>query len=640
MKFDFSGWATKYGIKCTDGRTIRKNAFAHMDGEVIPLMWNHYDNSPSNVIGKAYLEHRDGEGLYVYGSFNDNEIAQDAKEAVKHGDLTHLSIRANHLKEQAKQVLHGMVREVSLVIAGANSEAVIDTVMAHDDGTVDEIVVEWYPDELEHKDGGNKKFPFKKEDDDEEDTENEDDSKEEPTDDESKDDEEETPKKKKEKKDMQHADGDGEKTVQDVIDSMNEEQQNVLYYLVGQAAEGGDGEDMEHADEDYNDYEEDSEMKHNIFDHETEEKNGVLSHADQLEIIQSAKENRSSLKQAWESFSLSHADDDYGVQDIEWLFPEYQNLNNPPDWIKRDTGWVSIVMNGVHKTPFSRIKSMFADIREDEARAKGYMKGNRKKEEVFSLLKRTTDPQTIYKKQKLDRDDILDITSFDIVAWIKGEMRMMLDEEIARAILIGDGRLASDDDKIHEQHVRSILADDSLYSVKVPITYPAKKNGESDEDFENRVAKTLIRNIIKAKKEYKGSGSPKLFTTENYLTDMLLIEDATGRIIYESVDKLKNTLRVSDIVTVEVMDGATYTLQGTEYNVVGIIVNLQDYNVGADKGGAVSMFEDFDIDYNQEKYLIETRISGALTKPFSALVILEKAAVAGGGSNSGSNSNP
>jgi len=640
MKFDFSGWATKYGVKCTDGRTIRKNAFAHMDGEEVPLMWNHYDNSPSNVIGKAYLEHRDGEGLYAYASFNNNPIAEDCKEAVRHGDLTHLSIRANHLKEQAKQVLHGMVREVSLVIAGANKEAKIDTVMAHSEDGEDgyEAILEWYPDELEHTDGGKKKFPFKKdEDDDEEDTEEEGDSEEESEEEsegDEEDDEEAPDKKKKEKKDMQHADEGGDKTVEDVINSMSEEQQQVLYYLVGQAAEGGaaEGDEVEHSDnEDYD--EEDFEMKHNVFDQETEEATGVLSHADQLEIIQNAKAERGSLKQAWENFSLAHADGDYGVQDIEWLFPEYQNLNNPPEWLKRDTGWVSIVMNGVHKTPFSRIKSMQADIREDDARAKGYMKGNRKKEEVFSLLKRTTDPQTIYKKQKLDRDDIIDITSFDVVAWIKAEMRMMLDEEIARAILIGDGRLPSDDDKIQEQHVRSILADDELYSVKVPIVFPAKKSGESDEDYEQRVAKKLIRSIIKAKKEYKGSGSPKFFTTETYLTDMLLIEDSTGRIIYESQDKLKNTLRVSDIVTVEAMEGATYTFKGVEYNVVGIIVNLQDYNVGADKGGAVSMFEDFDIDYNQEKYLIETRISGALTKPFSALVILEKAetTTSGGG---------
>ena len=609
-----------------------------MDGEVLPLVWNHYDNSPSNVIGKAYLEHRDGEGLYVYGSFNKNPIAEDAKEAVVHGDLTHLSIRANHLKERAKQVLHGMVREVSLVIAGANSEAVIDTVMAHDDGSLDDITIEWYPDELEHSDGGSKKFPFKKKD---EDYDDEDESDED--DDEPEEDEAPTKKKKENKsmKGMKHADDGGDQTIQDIVDSMNDDQKEVLYYLVGQAAEGGiddddDGE-AEHGDyyDDY-DYEEDYDMKHNVFDHETEESEGILSHAEQLSIIQSAKNDRSSLRQAWEDYAsnnLVHGDDDYGVKDIEWLFPEYHNLNNPPEWLKRDTGWVQVVMNGVHKTPFSRIKSMQADIREDDARAKGYMKGNRKKEEVFSLLKRTTDPQTVYKKQKLDRDDIIDITSFDIVAWIKAEMRMMLDEEIARAVLIGDGRLASDDDKISEDHVRSIMADDELYSVKVPVTYPAKGSGESDEDYEQRKSKKLIRQIIKAKKEYKGSGSPKFFTTENYLTDMLLIEDTNGRIIYDSVDKLKNTLRVTDIVTVEAMEGSKYTYKGIEYDVVGIIVNLQDYNVGADKGGAVSMFEDFDIDYNQEKYLIETRISGALIKPFSALVILEKPATTGGSTN-------
>ena len=628
--YDFAGWATRNDLKCSDGRTIRRGAFAHQNGETVPLVWNHGHNDPDNVLGHAVLENRE-DGVYAYCSFNDTPKAQRAKEAVRHGDINQLSIWARQLKQKGSDVMHGMIREVSLVIAGANPGAYIDTEsFAHSD-LIDDfyegesgIIYTGIDFELAHSDDDDrKKRPFPPEDDEESDSDSDsEDSKDSKEDDEK--------KKKKEDEDVEHSE-DSEKTVEDVFNTLNDEQRKVVYAMLGAAAEHAGGEAKHSDDDDYYEQEE-NEMKHNVFDHETEEVENVLSHADQLEIITEAKENRTSLRKAWEGFSLAHADD-YGVKDIEWLFPEYRNLNTPPEFIKREMDWVPVVMNGVHKTPFSRIKSMQADIREDEARAKGYIKGRRKKEEVFSLLKRTTDPQTIYKKQKLDRDDIIDITDFDVVAWIKAEMRMMLDEEIARAILIGDGRAVSDDDKIQEQHVRSILNDDELYSVKVPIVVPKQKSGEDDDQFDQRKAKKIIREVIKARKLYKGSGNPVLFTTEDYLTSMLLIEDGMGRIIYESVEKLKNTLRVSAIHTVEVMDGYQFVnveegnggvSQNVTYNLVGLIVNLKDYNVGADKGGSVSMFEDFDIDYNQEKYLIETRMSGALIKPFSALVILEK----------------
>jgi hypothetical protein len=409
-----------------------------------------------------------------------------------------------------------------------------------------------------------------------------------------------------EKKKLQHADGD--ETVEEVFNTLNDKQKKAVYAIFEAALEK-EGE-AEHSD-----FEQEGEqMKHNVFDTEMENEGMTLSHDDMQTILDDGK-RLGSLK---ESF-LAHADD-YGIKDIDWLFPEARNLNTPPDWIKRETDWVQGVLNGVHKTPFSRIKSMFADIREDEARARGYIKGKRKKEEVFSLLKRTTDPQTIYKKQKLDRDDIVDITDFDVVAWIKAEMRMMLDEEIARAILVGDGRLASSDDKIQEAHVRSILNDDELYSLKKNVEFTAAE--KADPDYDQIKAKKIINLVIKARKDYKGSGNPTLYTTEDFVTDCLLLEDGIGHKLYKTEEELRTALRVSKIVTVPVLEGVTREDgQGVEHSLIGIIVNLSDYNVGADKGGAISMFDDFDIDYNQYKYLIETRISGALIKPFSALVI-------------------
>ena len=573
MKYDFSGWATKNNLKCSDGRTIMRDAFKNNDGQTVPLVWNHQHNDPLNVLGHAVLENRES-GVYAYCKFNDTEAGKNAKMLVEHGDVKALSIYANQLKQKGGNVEHGVIREVSLVLAGANPGAFIDSILRHGEASDEEGVI-YTGEEIElfHAD---------------EKVQNE-------------------VKEEKEVSDKK------ERTVQDVVDSMTEEQRNVMYALIGQALEG---EAAEHSNIDNGG---EDEMKHNVFENDNQNNNDVLTHAEMEAILRDAK-RCGSLKEA----VLQHADGDliydtYGIkpnadgEGISMLFPEYKNLNNTPEFLKRDTGWVAQVMAAVHHTPFSRIKSMFADIREDEARALGYMKGDLKKEEVFSLLKRTTDPQTIYKKQKLHRDDVIDITSFDVVAWIKQEMRMMLEEEIARAILIGDGRLADDDNKIQQQHIRSIANEDSLFAIH--------KDLEVAEGEER--AKGFIKTVIRARKDYKGSGEPTMFLAEEMLVEMLLLEDKNGRIIYESEAALARALRVKNIVSVPVMEGAK-NLDKSK-NVLAIVVNLKDYNVGADKGGAVAMFEDFDIDYNAQKYLIETRCSGALVKPFSAIVIEENA---------------
>ena len=569
-KYDFSGWATKNDLQCSDGRTIRRDAFKDNDGQTVPLVWNHQHNDSQNVLGHALLENRP-EGVYAYCKFNDTPAGKNAKMLVEHGDVSALSIYANRLKQNQGNVTHGVIREVSLVLAGANPGAFIDSIMRHGECSDEEAVI--YTGEdlvLEHAD----------------------------------------------KEDEMENDNKKEKTVQDVVDSMSEEQRNVMYALIGQALE-----DVKHSDDAENQNEnngegEDNEMKHNVFENDNNKQNNTLSHAEMENIFKQAK-RLGSLKEAVLSHADEHGDaiyDTYGIkpnkdgEGISMLFPEYKNLNNVPEFIKRDTGWVALVMAGVHHTPFSRIKSMFADIREDEARALGYMKGDLKKEEVFSLLKRTTDPQTIYKKQKLHRDDVIDITSFDVVAWIKAEMRMMLEEEIARAILIGDGRLADDDNKIQQQHIRSIANEDALFAIHKDLQVA---EGEDE-------AKGFIKTVLRARKEYKGSGEPTMFLSEDMLVEMLLLEDKNGRVIYESEQALARALRVRNIVTVPVMEGAK-NAKGKE--ILAIVVNLKDYNVGADKGGAVAMFEDFDIDYNAQKYLIETRCSGALVKPFSAIVI-------------------
>lgn len=583
MKYDFSGWATRNNIKCSDGRTILKDAFKQHDGQTVPLVWNHQHNESANVLGHAVLENRD-EGVYAYCTFNDTEAGKNAKLLVEHGDVTALSIYANQLKQKGSNVMHGTIREVSLVLAGANPGAFIDSVIRHGEFCEDEAVI--YTGEeltLQHADDPSDKAD------------------------------------EKDKKGDDEVDN-NEKTIKDVVDSMSEEQKNVLYALVGQALEG---KEMAQSaiEENENNIEEDGgeqEMKHNVFEGKETENNNVLSH-DAMETILKDAKRYGSLK---ESF-LAHADS-YGIKDIEWLFPDAKNVNMPPDFIKRDDSYVQKVMRGVHHVPFSRIKSMHADITADQARAKGYIKGKLKKEEVFTLLKRTTSPTTIYKKQKLDRDDVVDITDFDVVAWLKMEMRMMLDEEIARAILVGDGRSSSDDDKINEMCIRPIASDADLYCVKAPVSVAAAAT-------EDDIAKAFIRTVIKSRKEYKGSGSPTLFTTEDVITNCLLLEDKNGRVIYDTVDKLATALRVKEIVAVEVMENAKTKVNEVEKPLMAIMVNLVDYYVGADKGGAINMFDDFDIDYNQQKYLMETRCSGALVKPYSAVAVALDQAAAGGG---------
>ena len=600
-KFDFSGWATRNNLRCADGRTIRRDAFKDQDGKTVPLVWMHMHDNPDNVLGHALLENRN-DGVYAYCKFNETSSGKNAKELVEHGDVTSLSIYANQLKQQSGDVLHGVIREVSLVLAGANPGAYIDVPMlAHGDQMVeseDEAII--YTGEelsLSHSDDEGAE--------------------------------------KAEEEDEMAANNDA--TIQEVFDGMSDEEKNVVYYMIGQAVEEARNEaaeddyDDEDADEEDEDYEEDDDVSHNLFEYDMPE--NTLSHADMEQIFDDAK-RIGSLKEAvlqhQESGVLQHDvyNDDgtvqnYGIANIDYLFPDYQTIDGQPPFIKRNDEWVSTVMNGVHHTPFSRVKSVYANITMDEARAKGYMKGNRKAEEVFSLLKRTTDPQTIYKKQKIDRDDTIDITDFDAVAYLKSEMRAMLDEEAARAILIGDGRLATDDDKIFENHIRPIANDDELYTIRVGVTAGAD---------DAATAKNAIRAMIKSRKFYKGSGNLTFFTTEDWLSEMLLMEDGFGHALYKSTAELATKMRVNKIVTVPVLEGAVVN----GHPLFGIAVDLKDYNVGADKGGAVNMFDDFDIDFNQMKYLIETRISGALTKPYSAVVIKRGTAQQSGG-NSGSN---
>lgn len=566
--FDFSGWATRNNLKCSDGRTIMKDAFKHNNGQTVPLVWNHQHNDPLNVLGHALLENRD-EGVYAYCQFNETESGKNAKLLVEHGDVSALSIYANQLKQNGSNVLHGAIREVSLVLAGANPGAFIDSIIRHGEVADEEAIIYTGEDiSLYHA--------------------------EEQKEDKSLDKEYEVKNEKKE----------DEETVADVFNTLNEKQKTVVYAMIGQALEENE-ESEENNDENNDDFKGGNKvMKHNVFDEEGIMQDDVLSHSDMEAIFADAK-RYGSLKDSM----LAH-----GIEQIDFLFPDAQNITNTPQFIQRDMGWVQKVMGSVHHTPFSRIKSILADITEEDARAKGYIKGKLKKEEVFSLLKRTTTPTTIYKKQKLDRDDVIDITDFDVVAWLKSEMRVMLDEEIARASLVGDGRLASSDDKINEQNIRPIWTDADLYTIKAPVTVAAKATADQK-------AKEFIRTAIKSRKNYKGSGEPTLYTTEDVLTDCLLLEDTTGRVIYDSIEKLATALRVKEIVTVPVMEGLSRTHESKTYNLMGIIVNLSDYNIGADKGGAVNMFDDFDIDYNAQKYLIETRCSGALTKPYSAIAL-------------------
>lgn len=613
--YDFCGWATKNNLLCSDGRTIRRGAFKEADGQTVPLVYQHQHNSVENVLGHAILENRD-EGIYAYGYLNDTLSGQVAKELLRHGDVRALSIYANKLKCIGNDVIHGSIREVSLVLAGANPGAAIESVvLEHADGSSEEeAIIYTGEDEIydiaRHADDErssektvmdvyNSMTKEKKDvlaymigtitgDEDDDDMEDE-----EEYDDEN----------------VTHADSEDDgPTMREIFENdFTDEEKRVAYYLIGKAIEEADSVKYSDIDNYYDGG--NATMKRNVFDRTNDEsREEVLSHAE----IQSAMDDGKKYGSLKASF-IAH-----GIEDIEYMFPDAKAMNVPPEFIKRDDSWVKKVMNGVHHTPFSRVKTLLADITEDEARAKGYIKGKLKKDEVFSLLKRTTEPTTIYKKQKIDRDDMIDITDFDVIPWLKSEMRTMLEEECARAILVGDGRLASSDDKIPEDHIRPIWTDSDLYTVKVRVQTAA--NATDDQK-----AKAIIRAIIKARKNYKGSGNPTFYTTEDVLTDLLLLEDANGRAIYDTETKLATALRVKEIVTVPVMENLKRTvtegLNTTTLNLIGIIVNPTDYNVGADRGGAVSMFDDFDIDYNAMKYLIETRFSGALTKPYSAMAI-------------------
>lgn len=593
--YDCRGWATKFGVLCGDGRTIMPGAFREQDGQEVPLVWNHQHNDAKNVLGHALLK-AEPEGMRAYVTFNDTDQGRNAKALVKNRDITSFSIWANGLQyagdKSRGNVAHGIIRELSLVLAGANPEAHIDEVLAHGEASI-------YDGGIYNNIGIDEGVIYNNAGDMEYDSGEFDDTLE------HSDDKKEDPEMAEETKKTEN-----EETVKDVYDSMSDKQKQVVDYMVGMALNAGKKTE---------DTEEETEVKHNIFDKETERTEDVLSHDAMTTIINDAKKGRLTLKESTEDY-LEHAAGDYGIKDIGQLFPNYKELNTPPKFIDRDQSWVNVVMNGVKHVPFSRIKTSFADITADEARARGYTKGKKKIEEVFTLLKRTTDPQTVYKKQKFDRDDVIDITDFDVVAWVKGEMRGKLNEELARAFLIGDGRQSDSDDKIQETHIRPIWTDDAMYSVKREIT-----KGTTEAE----TASNLIDDTIRARKEYKGSGNPTLFTSEDVLAEMLLLKDKNGIRIYKSVDELATAMRVSKIVTVPQFDG-NLTRENTAGNkkdtftLKAIMVNLIDYTVGADKGGAVSMFDDFDIDYNQMKYLIETRCSGALTVPKSAIVFETK----------------
>ena len=628
--YDFSGWATRANLLCSDGRIIRKDAFKHNDGQKVPLVWNHQHNSPEEVLGHAILENRD-EGVYAYCTFNNTPSGKNAKLLVQHGDVNALSIYANKLKQQGANVVHGIIREVSLVLAGANPGASIDSVMMHGDDACEEGYI--YTGEFienidpiyhadDEKKGENEVAEETKK---TTEAEKAEETKETNNSEETVADVFNTLTEKqktvvyamigqaleeaeasKEEEEVKHADSDDEEeTVADVFNTLSEKQKTVVYAMIGQALEEAE---MKHSMEDLEGGNDD--MKHNVFDQEEVMMDNTLSHSDMTAIIEDAKTNKRSLRDT----VLAH-----GIEDLDVMFPDHQALNNEPAFIKRNDDWVAKVLGGVHHTPFSRIKTIFADITAAEARAKGYHKGNLKIDEVFKLLKRTTSPTTVYKKQKLDRDDVLDIKDFNILPWLKGELRMMLNEEIARAFLIGDGRDPVEDanDKIDEECIRPIWKMEELFTVKVPVEVTAATTAEEK-------AKAFIRACVKSRKQYKGSGNPAMFMPEDLLTECLLLEDKNGRVIYDTEDKLRARLRVSEIIPVPVMEGDAIKRVGKEgeaFELAGLYVNLKDYNVGTDKGGEVNFFDDFDIDYNQMKYLMETRMSATLVKPHSAVAI-------------------
>lgn len=578
--YDFSGYATKANMKCYDGLTIAPNAFKGDNGKKVPVVWNHNHSGPEYVLGHALLQNRK-DGVYAYVKLNDTPSGQTALEAVRCGDIDAMSIFANGLQKAGQTVMHGVIRELSLVLAGCNPGALIDEIVAHgadNDGEGGEAFI--------YTDGG---ISLKHGLDPDDNPLNEEDD------------------------DMAKAGG---KTLEEVYNSMTPEQQKCCCALVGMAKDGLDEEnDPDEDDEDYDeddydddeDYEdEEDDMKHNVFDNDPEQ--GVLRHSmDEINAAIADGKSCGSMKDAF----IAH-----GIEDVKWLFPEDHLLDTPPRIIDRDQSWVSKVMSGVHHIPFSRVKSMAADLTEEDARAKGYIKGNFKKEQVFSLLKRSTTPTTVYKKQKMDRDDVADITGFDVIAWLKQEMRVKLNEELARAYLIGDGRLSSSDDKINEGNIRPIYNDDDLFTIKVQVETAA------GDDTATKLDKMMTA-VLKARKNYKGAGNPTFYTTEDILTDLRLMKDKIGHRLYKNDAEVAEALRVKEIVTVPQMENMK-GVNGGEF--VGLIVNLADYTVGADKGGAVNMFDDFDIDYNQQKYLIETRCSGAMTTPFGAMAIEYKVA--------------
>ena len=632
MGFDFSGWATKANLKCSDGRTILPDAFKHMDGKIVPLVWNHRHDDPNEILGQALLEHREGEGVYAWCTFNETESGKTAKQLVQHGDISALSIFANNLKQHMSSVLHGNIREVSLVLAGANPGAFIDSIIKHGEESDEEAIIytgedislchaDENDDEKEKKGEKEKVAEQVKE-------ETKGKATEESSEETAADvfntlnekqktvvyamigqaikDAESKGKEVKHSDNIEHADkaDDSDETIADVFNTFSEKQKTVVYAMIGQALEDAGVTDDED-DEDEESKGGKNTMKHNVFEGQEEMQNdNVLTHSEMAAIFEDAKRG-GSLRDAF----LAH-----GIESIDVLFPDAKAVTNTPEFIKRDDSWVTEVLNGVHHTPFSRIKTIFADITAEEARAKGYVKGNLKIEEVIKLLKRVTNPTTIYKKQKLDRDDVIDITDMDVVAWLRQEMRVMLNEEIARAILVGDGRTADSADKINEENIRPIWTDGDLYTVKANISVASTATAEEK-------AKAFIKACVKSRKNYKGSGNPVMYMSEEILTDCLLIEDMNGRRIYESVEKLAGALTVKKIVPVTVMDNLTRTVDSNTHTLAGIYVNLNDYNVGADKGGAINMFDDFDIDYNAQKYLMETRCSGALTKPYAAVAL-------------------
>jgi len=656
-KYDFGGWASKNDVRCTDGTTIRQNAFANQNGQKVPLVWMHQHRDPDNVLGHCIIENRK-QGVYVYGSFNDTPRGRNMKERVAHGDIDALSIYADTLDRTSKDdILHGVIREISLCLSGADPTARIDyPVLEHSGDLITEEAI-IYPnlgldvlmhsaDEDEEEEEDKKKKPVDDEESDDEESDEE----------ESDEDEEDEDMEDKKKKVAHAAEDMTIEDVKKIYGDMSEEQKTATNILVGIAAKGGlksaekeedDEDEEENVKHSYDDEEGDFVMHKNVFDQEEMNENaGVLTHADQQMILENAKrmgsfraalrdyeeENGTVIMHSidttgmtvgngqWRSDIPSGRPTQYAFNDPSMLFPDYRSMTAEPAWISRNMDWVNVVLGGVHHTPFSRIKSVFADITEDEARAKGYLKAHQKSEEIFTLLKRVTDPQTIYKKQRIDRDDVIDITDFNVVSWIRAEMRVMLNEEIARAILIGDGRSAASNDKIKEDHIRPIVSDVPLFNVLVPVAVSEDQSKSSDENAA-QTAKNLINAVIRARKDYKGSGNPTLFTTEDELTEMLLIEDGIGHKLYKTETELATALRVSRIVTVEPMQGQTITVSNKKYALSGVIVNLADYNVGTDKGGEINSFDDFDIDYNQYVYLLETRMSGALTKPYSAMTI-------------------